>query len=101
MNIFNKTTLKEFSRKHANCKKQLELWYNDISEQNWKSSVDIRKNFAFASILNRNRVVFNIKGNDYRLIAEVNYERGSIFIKFIGTHSEYSKVDAETVSLYG
>jgi mRNA interferase HigB len=100
MNIYNKKTINEFFLKHPNCKKQLLLWYHDVSEHNWKSSNDVKRDFASASIINRYRVVFNIKGNDYRLIAEINYQNGWLFIKFIGTHAEYDKVNAATINLY-
>jgi mRNA interferase HigB len=100
MNIYNKKTINEFILKHPNCKKQLLLWYQDVSEHNWRTSQDVKRDFATASIINRHRVVFNIKGNDYRLIAEMNYQRGWVFIKFIGTHAEYDKVDAANVNLY-
>lgn len=100
MNIYNKRTINEFMLIHPNCKKQLLLWFNDVSAQMWKSSADVKRDFVTASIINRHRVVFNIKGNDYRLIAEINYQRGWVFIKFIGTHAQYDKVDAATVDLY-
>lgn len=101
MNIYNRSTILEFCRKHSGAKKQLILWYNDVLSKNWKTPNDVKADFAAASIINRQRVVFNIKGNDYRLIAEINYQKGWLFIKFIGTHAEYDKVDAAAVNLYG
>lgn len=99
MNIYNKGTIIAFSKKHADCKKTIHLWYNDVSERNWKSSADVKKSYARASIINRHRVVFDI-GLHYRLIAEINYQRRWLLIKFIGTHAEYDKVDAATINLY-
>nr|WP_232225055.1 type II toxin-antitoxin system HigB family toxin [Dactylococcopsis salina] len=63
----------------------------------WQTPADIKRVYANASILPNNRVVFNIKGNDYRLIVHVRYDIGIIFIRFVGTHQEYDKVDATTI----
>lgn len=100
MNIYNYGSLKDFWLKHSQSKKVLELWYADVSSQEWKKPGDVKKDYATASIIGNNRVVFNIKGNDYRLIVEFNYQKGWAFIKFIGTHAEYDRVDAEKVDLY-
>ncbi|MEK8088721.1 type II toxin-antitoxin system HigB family toxin [Thermithiobacillus plumbiphilus] len=63
----------------------------------WKTPADVKADYRNASIIANNRVVFNIKGNDYRLIAAINYDVGVIWIKFIGTHAEYDRIDAATV----
>lgn len=99
MNIYNRGTVIAFIKQHADCKSQLVLWYNDVAEHNWKSAQDVKKSFARASIINRSRVVFDV-GRNYRLIAEVNFQKGWLFIKFIGTHQEYNKVNAATIDLY-
>lgn len=100
MNIYNKSSLKSFSKKHSLAKKVLELWYADVSSKNWKKPNDVKKDYATASIIKNNRVVFNIKGNDFRLIVEFNYQKSWGFIKFIGTHNEYDKIDAEKVDQF-
>ncbi len=100
MNIYNKRTLVGFWKKHANSKKPLELWYDDVSSFVWKKPSEVKKDYISASIIGNSRVVFNIKGNSYRLIAAMDYERGWVQIKFIGTHKEYDRVDAETVEDY-
>jgi mRNA interferase HigB len=97
MNIYNKSTIAEFILKHSDCKGQLILWYNDVSLKNWKSPKDVKRDFGTASIIGNNRVVFNIKGNKYRIIVAMNYERGWAQIKFIGTHAQYDRINAETV----
>ena len=99
MNIHNKNTIIKYAKKHARAKKALDMWYHDVSSKWWKKPNDVKKDFRTADILPNNRVVFNIKGNSYRLIAEINYKRGWLFIKFIGTHAEYENVDTETIHL--
>ena len=101
MNIYNKSSLIEFYKKHADSKIPFEIWYEDITAKSWKTPNELKKAYGGSiSILKNYRAVFDIKGNDYRLIAEINYEHGWIFIKFLGTHKEYDKVDANTVDLY-
>lgn len=73
------------------------LWYNEVSGKKWSSPKDIKRDFATASIITNNRVIFNIKGNKYRMVVAMNYERQWVLIKFIGTHAEYDKIDANTV----
>lgn len=100
MNIYNKGSLIKFWKKHADSKNQLELWYNDVQSKNWQKPSDVILDLAFADILVNNRVVFNIKGNKYRIVASINYQKGWLFIKFIGTHAEYNKIDALTIEVY-
>ncbi|TND09436.1 MAG: hypothetical protein FD123_1242 [Bacteroidetes bacterium] len=100
MNIYNKSTLIQFWLKHAIAKKHLELWYNDVAAQKWKGPNEVKKDYVTASIINNSRVVFNIKGNDFRLVADINYQRGWLFVKFIGTHAEYDRINVASVNLY-
>lgn len=100
MNIHNRGTLIKFWKKHADSKKPLEMWYNDVASKNWRKPNDVIADFATADILTNDRVVFNIKGNKYRLIASLNYQKGWLFIKFIGTHAEYNKIDAATIEIH-
>ncbi|MBK7128577.1 MAG: type II toxin-antitoxin system HigB family toxin [Crocinitomicaceae bacterium] len=100
MNIHNKSSLITYWTKHNTAKKPLELWWFDVSSKGWKKPNDVKKDYASASIIGNNRIVFNIKGNDFRLIVEFNYQKGRGFIKFIGTHAEYDKIDAEQIELY-
>jgi mRNA interferase HigB len=100
MNIYNESTIKAFVKTFPDSNKALNLWYHDVTSKRWKNPNEVKKDFASASIIGNNRVVFNIKGNDYRLIVDFNYIKGWGFIKFIGTHKEYDKVDAKTVDLY-
>lgn len=95
--IIAKRTLREFWKEHADSEQYLKLWYETAKTSNWKSPGDIKRTYINASILKGNRVVFNIKGNSYRLIVKFNYERQWAFIRFLGTHAEYDKVDANTI----
>jgi mRNA interferase HigB len=95
--IFAKSTLKEFWEKHPDSEQYLKTWYDTSMNANWKSPGDVKKTYSTASILKGGRMVFNIKGNSYRLITRINFEKQWIFIRFIGTHAEYDKIDAETI----
>jgi len=95
--IFAKSTLRDYWEKHADSEQYLKTWYDTAMNANWKSPSDVKNTYASASILKNSRIVFNIKGNSYRLIAKFNYEKQWIFIRFIGTHAEYDKVDANTI----
>jgi mRNA interferase HigB len=73
------------------------VWYDTAINSNWKYPTDVKQTYANASILKDSRLVFNIKGNAFRLVVKFNYEKQWIFIRFIGTHSEYDKIDANTI----
>ncbi len=72
-------------------------WYALASRSQWKSPSDMKEAYRNASFTANNRVVFNIKGNDYRLVVLVRYDKGLLFVKFVGTHAQYDKIDASTV----
>ena len=100
MNIYNRSSIIAFYKKHADCKQTLEKWYNDVRSKNWKTPNGITKDFNSARTIKNDRVIFKINENDYRLIAEINYQKGWLFIKFIGTHAAYDKIDPETVNQF-
>ncbi len=97
MRIIARSTLRDFWENQAETKDALKAWYQDVNQAEWKTPVDIKNIYANASIVAGNRVVVNIKGNRYRLIVAVNYQFGIVYIRFIGSHQEYDKVDAATV----
>ena len=97
MRVIAKKVLRDFWEKHTDSEQQLKSWYNEASKENWNSPADIKKDYPSASILENNRVVFNIKGNHYRLIVRINYNYGQVWIRFIGTHAEYDKIDATRI----
>ena len=95
--IIAKSTLKKYWQKHSDCEQHLKTWFDTAKSSDWKSPKDIKRTYANASIIANNRVVFNIKGNNYRLVVKFRYERSWAFIQFIGTHKEYDKIDAKTI----
>ncbi|MFA7083091.1 MAG: type II toxin-antitoxin system HigB family toxin [Arcobacteraceae bacterium] len=97
MNVISKRTLIQFYEKHTNAKTPLEVWHLDARKANWETPDDIKKIYANASFLEDNRVIFNIKGNDYRLVVHIDYQRKIVRVKFIGTHSEYDKINAKEI----
>ena len=97
MRVIAKKILREFWEIHSDCEQQLKSWYGEACKADWKSPNEIKKEYPSASILNGNRVVFNIKGNTYRLIVKINFDYEMVWIRFIGTHAEYDKIDANTI----
>ena len=81
----------------AAVKAALDAWYYEASHAAWKNPADVKKSCATASILSPERVVFSIKGNDYRLVTAVQYRRQIVYVKWIGSHAEYDSIDANTV----
>lgn len=94
MNVIAKKALIEFWTLHPDAEESLEAWYHEAVRAGWRNSADLKARYRTASIINAERVVFNICGNAYRLLVRINYAGGTIFIRFVGTHSEYDKIDA-------
>ena len=97
MRVIAKSTLREFWGKHADCEQQLKAWYQETEKANWKSFNELKKEYPSASFLKDNRVVFNIKGNTYRLIVKFNLDCQICWIRFFGTHAEYEKIDPNSI----
>jgi len=97
MRFFAKKVLREFWEKRSDAEHPLKTWYKEASKANWTSPADIKSGYTKASILKSGRVVFNICGNRYRLIVDINYARQWIFIRFIGSHEDYDKIDANKI----
>ncbi len=95
--IIAKKTLRVFWEKHADSEQYLKTWYQTTKEANWKSPNDVKQTYTNASVLKDGRIVFNIKGNSYRLVVKFNFERQWAFIRFIGTHAAYDRIDAQTI----
>jgi len=101
MRIVKRKVLQDFGETHAQARVPLEQWYGVVKNGEWKNPADVKRVFGRSvDFVGNNRAVFNIKGNNYRLIAEINYRRQIVFIRFLGTHAEYDKVDADTVKFY-
>ena len=99
MKIVAVKILREFWTLHPNAEQNLKAWVDEVKKATWTQPVDIKEKYRNASILKNRRVVFNIKGNDYRLVVAVAYRFGAVYIKFIGTHTQYDAIDAETIEL--
>lgn len=97
MRVFARKTLREFWTTHSDSEDALKAWFSEAKGSQWESPSDIKNKYPQASILSDNRVVFNIKGNNYRLVVKINYDYGQVFIRFVGTHAEYDKIDATTI----
>jgi mRNA interferase HigB len=97
MRIISRRILREFWEKHPDASVPLQTWFHDVERSTWESPVDIKKNYQNASFIANNRVVFNIKGNHYRLVTVVVYQYGVVYVRFVGTHAEYDQIDAATI----
>ena len=97
MRVIAKKILREFWTKHSDCEQQLKAWYQETSNAEWKNTNEIKLEYPTASIIGDSRIVFNIKGNSYRLIVKINFDYQMIWIRFIGTHAEYDKINAKTI----
>ncbi len=103
MRIVARRTLREFVESLAGQKDQpavktaLDAWFDEVSKASWASSTDLKRHYATASIVSAERIVFNIKGNDYRLVVAVDFEKGIVWIKRIGTHKAYDRIDVAEV----
>ena len=93
MRVTGRDKLIKFSRKHADAKSTLEAWFGEVSHKDcvWLTSHDIKARYPSADFLANNRVIFNIKGNHYRLAVQVRYQNGLVLVEWVGTHAEYSK----------
>ena len=97
MRIIAKRTLREFWERHPDARGPLDDWYNRTRRADWQSPEEIALTWPRFSILRNDRVVFRIKGNDYRLVVAIFYPGRKVYIRFIGTHAEYDRINAEEV----
>ena len=102
MRVIAKSSLKRFWERpgRADARGPLHSWYEEALKRKWRSPQDIKNQYASASICGNNRVVFHVGGNKYRLVVEVQYQAGIVWVKFVGTHLQYDRVDVETVNDY-
>lgn len=103
MRIIARRTLREFTAERAGHKDQpaleaaLDAWFAEVSKAAWTSTADVKRSYASASIVSADRIVFNIKGNHYRLVVAVDFEKAIVWIKWVGTHQDYDHVDVKEV----
>lgn len=99
MKIIAVKVLRTFWERFPDAEQALKAWVDEARRADWKQPAEIKAHYRNASILKNRRVVFNIKGNDYRLVVSIAYRFGAIYVKFVGTHGDYDAIDAETVEL--
>ena len=97
MRIYSKNTLRAFWERHTESEQALRAWYREVEQADWATPAQVRERFLNASIVGNNRVVFRIRGNNYRLVVEIFYPGRKMFVRFIGTHAEYDRINAEEV----
>jgi mRNA interferase HigB len=103
MRIIARRTLREFAdgrrghKDHAALKAALDAWFAEVKKARWSDTTDVKGSYATASIISADRIVFNIKGNSYRLVAAVDFEKEIVWIKWVGTHKDYDKIDVKEV----
>jgi mRNA interferase HigB len=102
--IIARRTLREFvamragHKDHAALKAAVDAWFDEARRARWRSTADVKRLYATASVVSSERIVFNIKGNDYRLVAAIDFEKGIVWIKWIGTHRDYDRIDVAKVT---
>jgi mRNA interferase HigB len=103
MRIIARRTLREFIASRAGHRDQpaleaaLDAWFDEVRKARWRSTADVKRLYATASIVTSDRIVFNIKGNSYRLVVAVDFEKSIVWIKWIGTHRDYDRIDVTKV----
>lgn len=95
MRIIALKTIKEFWNKHPETEQQLRAWYDEVKKADWRKPNDLLREFPNVRVIKNDRAIFNIKGNKYRLVIAVKYDFKIVYIRFIGTHKEYDKINAE------
>ena len=105
MRIIARRTLRAFVESRAGHKDQAALkaavdaWFDEVRKADWTSTADVKRHYASASVVSADRIVFNLKGNDYRLVVSVDFEKGIVWIKWIGTHDDYDHIDVKEVEI--
>ena len=103
MRVIARRTLREFLQSRSRHKDRgalkaaLDAWFDEVRKARWTSTAEVKRLYATASVVTADRIVFNIKGNDYRLVVAVDFEKGIVWIKWIGTHKDYDKIDVKEV----
>jgi mRNA interferase HigB len=104
MRIIARRTLREFAaaraehKDHQVLKAALDAWFDEVSKARWRNAAEIKRHYATASVVNAERIVFNIKGNAYRLVVAVDFEKRIVWIKWLGTHRDYDRIDVTKVT---
>jgi mRNA interferase HigB len=97
MRIFTEQALKQFAKEHPDALVPLQVWSSVVKSSRWSCFADIKKNFNTVDAIGKQRYVFDIKGNTYRIVAVIKFTIGFVYIRFVGTHQEYDKIDCLTI----
>ena len=97
MHVISRKALRAFWEDHEDAEDALKAWFHEAEAVSWENSAQLKEMYGTASIINAERVVFNICGNKYRMVVRINYASGAVFVLFLGTHREYDKIDVETI----
>lgn len=97
MHVVSLKSLRTFWEIHPDAEQPLRAWYAIAKRAQWRTPADIKADYRHASFIANNRVIFNIKGNDYRLVVLAEYQKGRLFIRFVGTHSQYDRIDPAVI----
>ena len=97
MRVISKIKLVDFWQAYPDAEQSLKSWYSEAKHAQWEKPEEIKQRYGSADILPGNRVVFNIKGKHYRLVVKIQYNTGVVYLRFIGTHAEYDRINAETI----
>jgi mRNA interferase HigB len=97
MRVIAKSTLREFWQVHPDAEEPLLAWFREVEHEDWDTPAKVKQKYRSASIVGGDRVVFNIKGNTYRLVVRINYPYRIVYIRFVGTHADYDEVDVQEI----
>ncbi|TAE30818.1 MAG: type II toxin-antitoxin system HigB family toxin [Cytophagales bacterium] len=97
MVIITKTILNRFSEKHPDVAIALNEWYDIVSHADWQSFADVKQTFNHADYVGNDRIVFNVKGNQYRIVGMIFFDKRTLYVRFVGTHTQYDKIDCSVV----
>ena len=97
MRVLSRRTLREYWSRRPECEGALRAWFKEAEDADWGSPAEVKASYATASIIGDDRVVFNIRGNRHRLVVKINYAYRTVYIRFVGTHREYDRIDVETI----
>lgn len=97
MRVISRKRLRDFAARHPDAKSGLDSWFHEAEAADWRTPAEVKQQYASASVLKHSRVVFDVGGTKYRLVVQINYGYRIVYIRFIGTHGEYDRIEAETI----
>lgn len=97
MHVISRKAIREFWGEHPDAEQPLKAWFAEAKIASWTQPADVKAKYGSASILQGGRVVFNIAGNKFRLVVQINYEHFTVYVRYVGTHKDYDKIDAQSI----